>query len=87
MTDTSVPLVRQKRFGLVHDWHWVVNHSWSFILTAFAFLFSVAEAALPYVLVAPEQRADPLAAIVMATVTGAAMILRFVAQREVGGDG
>jgi hypothetical protein len=87
MTDTSVPKVRQKKYGLVHDWHWVVNHAWSFWATVLAFLFSVAEAALPYVLVAPEQRADPLAAIIMAVITGAAMILRFVAQREVGDDG
>jgi uncharacterized membrane protein YfcA len=87
MTETtSVPQVRQKRFGLVHDWHWIVNHAWSFWLGVLAFLFSVAEAALPYILVAPEQRADTTSALVMAFVTGASLILRFVAQREIGGE-
>jgi lysozyme len=55
MTDNFCPQVRQKRYGLVHDWHWIVNHAWSFWLCVLAFLFSVAEAALPYILVAPEQ--------------------------------
>lgn len=85
MPETSVPSVRQKRYGLVQDWHWIVNHSWAHHFTVLAFLFSVAEAALPFIL--DSSSPNLLYAGIMAVVTGGAIIARFVAQREIGGDG
>jgi hypothetical protein len=82
MSDTSVPSVRQKKYGLVHDWHWLVNHAWSVWLLVLSFLFSVAEVALPFIL--DSSSPNLLYAGLMAFVTGAALILRFVAQREIG---
>ena len=85
MSDTSVAQsVRQKKYGLVHDWHWIFEHAWSFWLCALAFLFSCAEVALPFIL--DSSHPNFLYAAIMAVVTGAALVLRFVAQREIGGD-
>lgn len=84
MSVSSVPSVRQKKYGLVHDWHWIVNHAWSFWLCVLAFLFSVAEAALPFVL--DNSSPNVLYAFIMAAVTGGALVLRLVAQRELGID-
>jgi hypothetical protein len=83
VTNTGPP-PKSKRFELVEDFHWVINHSWSLRFAFLAFLLSGAEIALPLI---TSLQGVPYFPIILGLITGAAFVARLVAQNKAGVDG